>query len=244
MAAQQSYSFLEELAPYLNMIIPESGGTRVGALAYANTQDLVSTALIPVASGVIAANASVQFYNAALNEIGQGFTTGATLGQTNSQFSKGQAPKNQVYVATHIGFEVGACITGAADPALAGGVNEYLVSANQVFSLATNLSWDLTIGRGNVRTIGTLLDYPSNAGAWASVGDDPTASGYISAQNGLPGLPMKQLALPICFPPLVNVTFSANSGNSFACAPSTFTGFILVRAFLKGALMTNPMPQN
>ncbi len=230
-------TFLEELGPYSSMIVPETGSA-IGSLVYANTQDLTSTALVAVTGGIIPANQQLQFYLAGLGEIGGGYTTGATLGQTNSLFSKGQAAKNQVYVATHIGFEL--FITGTTDPSVAMG--ESLASIDQVFSFGTNFSWDLTIGRGNVRTIGTLLDYPGNSGAWASVGDDPSSTGSfpVGAQNGTPGMITRKLATPICFPPLVNVTLTASNGNAFTILAGAGSAYFGVRAILKGALMTAP----
>ena len=69
---------------------------------------------------------------------------------------KGAAPKNQVYIATSFGFQIFACSSADADPSQP--IQEQLIPAKNLFSFATNFSWDLTTGRGNVRTISTLLD--------------------------------------------------------------------------------------
>lgn len=227
-------SFLEDLGPYASMVIPEYGA-QVNSLVYANTQDLVSTGAIPLTTGVMAASANVSLYQAALTEVGQGFTTGLTLGQTNSQFSKGQAPKNQVYVATHIGFEIFGL--SGVDPSTT--ITEQLFDADSVFSLATNLSWNLSIGRGNVRTIGTLLDYPATAGGWAFRGDDPAVGG-IAAHNGLPGAGLRKLATPICFPPLVPVVINVALGKFPVTMCDSSVPAVGIRCYLKGALMTAP----
>ena len=229
-------TFIEDLAPYASMIIPETG-SQIGSLLYANTQDLVSTAALVTTNGIVGANQKLEFYLAAQNEVGQGFTTGATLGQTNSLFSRGQAPKNQVYVATHCGFEIFAL--SGVNPSVP--LTELLIDINMVFSAGVNFSWDLTIGRGNVRTIGQLLDFPGSSGAWASVGDDLQTSTGIAAQNGLPGGMSRKLRVPICFPPLINVQLTATNGNAFQLfAVSDSNPTLGVRAFLKGALMTLP----
>jgi hypothetical protein len=228
---------LEQLAPYASMIVPEvPGDVRLNQLVYANQQDLVSTGLIPVTAGVISANSIVQLYSAALpGDVGQGFTTAVTLSQSNSLFNKGAAPKNQVYIATSFGFQIFACSSADADPSQP--ITENLLTPNSLFSFATNFSWDLTIGRGNVRTISTLLDRPACSGAWAASGDQ---GGGYGAQNGTPGCEMTRLVIPVVFPPLVNVDIQAACGSSFVVTDTGFTGFIGIRAIFAGALMTLP----
>ena len=87
-------SVFEELRPYAGMtVIP---GVTVGQLNYVNQQDLFSTGCITTSTaGVVAANTRLPLFNAALFEpaASQGFTAGnMSTGQTNSKFSKGQAP--------------------------------------------------------------------------------------------------------------------------------------------------------
>lgn len=235
-------STMQALAPFGKMIVPESKGLTLADFVYANTQDLTSTALIPITAGVIAKDASAALYSSSLGQVGQGWTTPATLGQTNSNFTKGQAPKNQVFVALFSGFEIFFEANGT-DPGVAGGLTEALLAANQVFSVGTNFSWTLQLGDGNLRNLGALLDYPGSQGGWAGVGDDP-APYFVSAQNGLPGLAKRQLSLPIVFPPLIPVTFNTLCGNSFTVATSGVTANLGIRMFLQGVLMTQAAPQN
>jgi hypothetical protein len=154
-----------------------------------------------------------------------------TLGQTNSKFSKGQPPANQCYVATHAGFSV--YYTTDNDPSTAQTIT--LPAGADLYAILQNFSWDLQIGRGITRTIGTLLEYPSAGGAWAS------AAGDASAQNGDPSAWTTKLPIPIIFPPLVNVTLTAKNGNSFVLAGVADNGYIVVRLNFRGFLMTMPV---
>jgi len=222
-------TIFEQLAPYSKMtVVP---GVTVGRLAYANTQDLYADAIFQLGTKTVAANTELQFFTAALSEVGQGFTTGLTLNQTNSKFSKGQPPANQVYVATHLGFT--AWKTTSADPAATQTVT--MLSGRDLFSLVQNFSWDLQIGRGITRTIGSLLEYPSAGGAWSSF--DVLAV----AQNGDPSAWTAKLSIPIIFPPLVNVGLTARCGNSFTLLDVADNSFIEVRMTLRGYLMTMPV---
>jgi hypothetical protein len=263
-------SVFEELRPYAGMtVIP---GVTVGQLNYVNQQDLFSTGCITTSTaGVVAANTRLPLFNAALFEpaASQGFAAGnMSTGQTNSKFSKGQAPANQVFIATHCAFGLfkrsDADLTNAAAiedltamiAAPATGI-DYL---NDTYALAQNLSWDLTIGRGITRTIGTLAEYCSpsvyaksaQAAEVRTVVDvegTPTAAS-LDVNKGLLGSPtcgMKKLEVPIIFPPLVNVNIEVRSGSPFQTIPlldgndAAIAQNILVRQTLRGYLMTMPV---
>jgi hypothetical protein len=266
-------SVFEELRPYAGMtVVP---GVTVGQLNYVNQQDLLSTGCITTSTaGVVAANTRLPLFNAALFEpaASQGFTAGnMSTGQTNSKFSKGQAPANQVFIATHCAFGLfkrsNADLTDAtAFEDLTGmvatptaGVFAYL---NDTYALAQNLSWDLTIGRGITRTIGTLAEYCSpsvyakSAQAATVISDAvlPGTGANLNVNKGLLGSPtcgMKKLEVPIIFPPLVNVNIEVRSGSPFQTIPLfSATGpapavalaqNILVRQTLRGYLMTMPV---
>jgi hypothetical protein len=123
--------------------------------------------------------------------------------------------------------------TTSADPAATQTVT--MLSGRDLFSLVQNFSWDLQIGRGITRTIGSLLEYPSAGGAWSSF--DVLAV----AQNGDPSAWTAKLSIPIIFPPLVNVGLTARCGNSFTLLDVADNSFIEVRMTLRGYLMTMPV---
>lgn len=229
-------TIFEQLAPYASMtVVP---GVTVGQLNYANQQDLFADATFQQSGGAVPANQSLSFYQAALQEVGGGFSTGLTLGQTNSKFSKGQPPANQVFIGTHFGF--GVCYADTNNPA--SGLAQQLFGADDLFALIQNFSWDLQIGNGIIRTIGSLAEYPDVGGAWSesrgSLGGQ-TPSAQTGAQNGIPACHKAKLPIPIVFPPLINVNITAACGNAFTLSVSD--KYVSVRATLSGFLMTMPV---
>lgn len=263
-------SVFDELRPYAGMtVVP---GVTVGQLNYVNQQDLFSTGCITTSTaGVVAANTRLPLFNAALFEpaASQGFAAGnMSTGQTNSKFSKGQAPANQVFIATHCAF--GLFKRSDADLTNAAAVEDLTVMSaaaaipgylNDTYALAQNLSWDLTIGRGITRTIGTLAEYCSpsvyaKSAQAAKVrtfdGSEAPVAGNYDVNKGLLGSPtcgMKKLEVPIIFPPLVNVNIEVRSGSPFQTIPlldannndAAIAQNILVRQTLRGYLMTMPV---
>jgi hypothetical protein len=242
MAAEKS--IFEELAPYAKMVVVP--GVTVGNLTYSNQQDLYSTAAFSTnATGIIAANQQLQFFTGALGEsaITQGYTGGVlSLSQTNSKFTRGQAPANQVYIATHAGFQLSQISTldlsAAHKESLLVGIVNDSQNVSDAFSIANNFSWNLTIGRGITRNIGTLAEYPAvNAGT------------NVYAQLGTPLACLKKLEVPIIFPPLVNVTIGAQCGSFIQLqqvitidgAAGAGTTLVQAKMILRGYLMTMPV---
>lgn len=249
----QEKSIFEELAPYAKMVVVP--GVTVGNLTYSNQQDLYSTAAFEATNGIVAANQQLQFFNGALGEsaITQGYTGGVlSLAQTNSKFPRGQAPANQVYIATHAGFHASQIstrdLTAAHTESLLRSQNATQRNENDVFTVANTWSWNLTIGRGITRNIGQLNEYPAPA-IWAYQDDglltagqgDPTNGGDISfGQLGGPWSCLKKLEVPLIFPPLVNVTIAATCG-TFQRLIGTTTKNVQVSMVLRGYLMTMPV---
>lgn len=235
----QQQTIFEQLASYAAMtVVP---GVTVGRLNYANQMDLFSDSVFTLSAGpTVAANTELPFYSVALTETGQGWTAGLTLSQTNSRFSKGQPPANQVFVATHMGF--GVYYTGSTNPSVAQAWT--MPTSRDLFALLQNFSWDLQIGRGVTRTIGSLGEYPDVGGAW-SVSRANDATGVITefpgAQNGFPACHSVKLAIPIIFPPLINVGLLAKCGNTFAMQDAPALSNIAIRSTLSGFLMTMPV---
>lgn len=275
--AHDNASIFEELAPYARMtVVP---GVTIGQMNYVNQSDLYSVgAFSSTTAGVVSANTEVQLFNAALFEsaINQGFTAGSmTLNQTNSRFSKGQAPANQAFIATHAGFWLGKRIDADNNANLdltAVGTEQLLtaaaapvpinagtfIGANDLFSVSQNFSWDLTIGRGITRTIGTLSEYVV-PGSYAIEANDPVdgllgvsppttaPTAVVPVQHGSPCSTLKKLEVPIIFPPLVNVSISAKCGSPFQLLPqgtpanaAAATG-VTIGMVLRGYLMTMPV---
>lgn len=242
-------TIFEQLAPYAGMTVVPNGVT-VGKLNYANQQDLYSdsvNALIASGGlGTVAPNTEYQFITAAQSETGQGWTAGLTLAQTNSKFSKGQPPANQCFVGTELGFS--AWFNTPANGSAVDPTNTQtttLLTSADLYAVIQNFSWDLTIGRGITRTIGSLLEYPTGGGAWAAQGSTDGAQVPVaqsSAQNGLPQQCRVKLPIPIIFPPLINVQIVAKCGNGFALssAPTT-TAALVLRLTIGGFLMTMPV---
>lgn len=257
MAAEKS--IFEELAPYARMVVVP--GVTVGNLTYSNQQDLYSVAAFQSdGGGNVLANTTVQFFNGAQGEsaINQGFLSGTlSLNQTNSKFSKGQAPANQVYIATHAGFQVSQI--SSLDLA-AGTPTEGLLkvgtlaagSLNDVYSIAQNFSWDLTIGRGITRTIGNLAEYampqifattdegPVAASLGAVAGPPTSAVANVAGQLGSPYCDLRKLEVPLIFPPLVNVNLTASTGSPFRLFTAA-TNNVQIKMILRGYLMTMPV---
>lgn len=238
-------TIFEQLAPYSGMTVVPNGVT-VGKLNYANQQDLYSDAVNVLIGSAVPANTEYQFLTAAQSETGQGWTAGLTLAQTNSKFSKGQPPANQCFVGTELGFSVWFN-TPAAGSALdpTNTQTTTLPTADDLFAIIQNFSWDLTIGRGITRTIGSLLEYPTGGGAWAAQGSTDGAVPALiqtSAQNGLPQQCRVKLPIPIIFPPLVNVQIVGKCGSSFTLsAPPSATAALVIRLTIGGFLMTMPV---
>lgn len=258
--ASEEKSVFEELAPFARMVVVP--GVTVGNLVYSNQQDLYSSAAFASsATGIVAANTQLQFFVGALNEsaIQQGYTAGTlSLGQTNSRFSKGQAPANQVYIATHAAFQMSklSALELTANPVeslllaaasaqaavVAPPLSKAGVQSNcDVFALGQSFSWDLTVGRGITRTIGTLNEY-ATAGVSATQDDGTAAAGaFIFAQNGSPCASMRRLEVPIVFPPLVNVNITASNGSPVQLVINNAITNVQMKMILKGYLMTMPV---
>lgn len=263
--AMEEKSIFEELAPYAKMIVVP--GVTVGNLTYSNQQDLYSTSVFTLpaaAAGVVPANTTVSFFQGALGEsaIQQGYAGGVlSLAQTNNKFSKGQAPANQVYIATHAGFSLSK-LSSSTDLS-SGLVLERLLGSQtvalpatgakcDVFSMSQNFSWDLTIGAGITRTIGTLAEYHmpgvsavTDEGQGPTVAPLPVTAGAptdtVSAQLGSPWSDMKRLQVPIVFPPLVKVQITAQNGSPFALIDTAIVNNVQIKMVLRGYLMTMPV---
>ena len=240
-------NIFEELAPYARLTIPGSGVT-VGQLNYVTQQDLYYTCEATFTSGVVPANTQLQFFQAALGDsaTNAGYSSGTiTTAQSDSRFPRGQAAANQCFVGTSMGFSVNTISAATPDSGFTVGL---FSDPDDVYSLAQNFSWDLTIGRGIQRIIGPLAAYPGNdsvtvlqnqAGtAQAVTGNNVSTVGTV--QLGKPSCGFTRLVVPIVFPPLINVTINAQNGSGFTLESAT-TVSVQFRLTLRGYLMTMPV---
>lgn len=237
-------NIFEELAPYAKLtVIP---GVSVGQLNYVSQSDLFYTSALSITSGVVPANTQLQYFQGVLGDAATnaGYTGGIlSLAQTSSRFPRGQAPANQCFVAVSAGFSVNRLDTLdlTASPTAS-----QIVDPDDLYAIAQNFSWDLTIGRGITRTIGPLSAFcgPDNvsviqndAGTQVGAGADGT-SGTI--QLGKAGMGFNKLKVPIVFPPLVNVSITAQNGSPFKLQ-SAGSFKLQFRLTLRGYLMTMPV---
>lgn len=256
MRVHNGYDFptiYEELKPFANMVVYGTAGREVtvGDMEYVTHKTLYSTSLLSLgASANISAGAKLDFFQTGENEQGQGWVGALTKSQTNFVGSQGQYPANQAFVATRCGFSV---FLLDADDTTGVGNNYYNVGyPDDLLGIIQKGVWSLTTGRGPKREIGALVDYPAGYGV-AAVGGGAFANAAQTenipggCQNGIPGVPLKPLDIPIIFPPLVNVEMDVKWGSSFALtnsgtAPYNLNNlYLAVRCNLYGFEFTKPV---
>ena len=243
MAAQNANIF-EELAPFSRLtVIP---GVSVGQLNYVNQQDLFYTAAVTATGGAFNANTQLQFFQASIGDAATsaGYASGTlSLAQTSSRFPRGQAPANQAFVAVSAGFSVTALTNLNLDGSPSVPQAVLLSDPDDLYAIANQFSWDLTIGRGITRTIGPLAAYCGPDAVTALQNDTAspvTAGNNGTVQLGKPSQGFTKLQVPIVFPPLVNVTITAQNGSPFTLQ-SASTVNLQFRISLRGYLMTMPV---
>jgi len=240
-------NIFEELAPYARLTVGNSNVT-VGQLNYVTQQDLYYTCAATFTSGVVGANTQLQFFQAALGDsaTNAGYTSGTlTTAQTSSRFPRGQASANQCFVGTSLGFSVNTVSALTPDSGFTVGLFQ---DPDDLYAISQNFSWDLTIGRGITRTIGTLSAYPGNDSVNVLQGQSGTAQAVTgnnvstvgSIQIGKPSCGFTRLIVPIVFPPLINVAINAQNGSGFTLESAT-TVSVQFRLTIRGYLMTMPV---
>ena len=212
--AIKNQSFLAELQPYAKMtVVP---GVTVGDLNFASAQSVFSTGYIPPsAQNQIGANSTVDLYQAAIGDNGQGLAPGQvfTRSQTNWINTQGRLPANEVYIGIRAGFVVfkhrnsdkaltaGASYASSAGPVYSSQLTIPDVAA--VWQITHSFSWEYQIGDGIVRNGGALSGYPAASGVYEAPAN--IASDAVAVQNGWP-CPVVGVELPIPFMFLPNIT--------------------------------------
>ena len=249
MASQKS--IFEELKPFAGMVIDQGRGVTVSDLAFSSAEDFYSTGLIPLTAltTTLPAGATVSLFKANIGDNGgQGFANVTlTVGETNNKNGDRQ-PSNQVYIATHLGFQVYAVTdTNSLN----------CIPINNPFSMykiCANTTWALTVGDGIKRTLGTILEYPAGSGIDADVACGVTGSSaanlfWAVANNGKVGCDKRKLPIPIVFPPNIQVDIELKTGAQQplldniggTTVTATYTGgAIAYKATFTGFRMTMP----
>lgn len=239
----QTKSIFEELAPFASMVVDQGRGVVVSDLAFASAEDRYSTAFIQLGAGVsLPANSSVKLFQTNIGGTGQGSPFALTVAETNNTNGDRQ-PSNQVYIATHFGYQLYAVTSGstAISP---------LASYADVYKIAAGTSWNLTIGDGIKRTLGTVLEYPAGSGVDGQATGGATF-GTAFPNNGWVGCSSRKLPIPVIFPPNIQVDIELLTGNAQQLQGNAYsTGgvgaalavgdYIAYRATFHGFRMTLP----
>lgn len=219
-----------ELRDFAALPLSVAGKTiALGDLVYASQEDRWSTCGFPIVSTAIAANSKQRIFQNNIGEVGQGFTVAATETETNNE-NGSRFQGNEVYVATGLGYQFYST-TGANSL-----LNTPIAEIADVLKLADGLYWTHKVGAGPERKIGSLSQFPYGAGVYAPgilSGND------AGAQNGGPNVPMRKFAMPMVFPPNIEVVLNVACGT--AVDALTATGLIAVRAYLRGYRFTLPV---
>jgi hypothetical protein len=241
----ESQDIFSELKPYAHLtVVP---GVTIGDLNYVTHQHLYSTAAFNIGGAAVPADLNQPLFAAGENEQGQGFASALTRDLTNFTGTRGELPANQAFVATRCGFSIYRA--GDADPA-SGLTIGHINTPDDMFAIAKQFYWTLSIGRGPVREIGTLDQWPQGDGTYSissmglaglgagAVG--PTrASLFSGTQNGAPSCGTKVLNIPIVFPPMVSTAINVRNGVGFTLQNNP--SYLLIRCDLYGYQFTMPV---
>jgi hypothetical protein len=256
----------EELAPFVKMTVAPNGVT-VGDLAFVSSQTVWSSALQTITSAnQVPGDMTLDLFQAAIGDTGQGYTTSLTRGETSWLDSAGRLPANQVFVGVECAFQ--AYLRSTQSTTSAATITTIRnVSALQAIGQA--LTWEVTVGDGITRTLGSIGAYGGLAGISAAI--PLVGSGAVTANvgafsnatnlNGAQGVFLGdscssgvRLRVPLVFPPNINVRIRVRNGNAFnvatfnngaspAVAQDTLptSQFLCVKQFIRGYLCTMPV---
>jgi len=243
-------SIYEELKPFAGMIIDQGRGVTVSDLAFASAEDRYSTAFIQLSTLTLPASTTVKLFQNNIGETGQGSGSYVlTRAETNNTNGDRQ-PSNQVYIATHLGFQVYAITLGLEVIPI--------TNPNSLYSICNSTVWNLTVGDGIKRTLGSVLEYPAGSGVDTTLSSGVGSSVAVVAapsvafsNNGWIGCAKRKLPIPIVFPPNVQVDIELETGGaqilidnnnaiSGVWATTFTTGKIAYKATFTGFRMTLP----
>jgi len=236
-AEHLSKDIYTELAPYADMVVDQGRGVTIQDLTFASMEDYWSTGAIAASSGELTSNSTVELFTKNIGESGQGFTAALTSSETNNKNGNRQ-PSNEVYIGLAAGFQVYYTSgVGSLDP-------EFFIQPEDIGKIGLATSWTLTVGNSIERRLGTVLEYPAGSGPYADLagygGATPNAA-VGAAVNGAPWCGKRKLAIPVVFPPNIQVALKLEVGSgSGALAALSGTEAICFRMTFRGFRMTLP----
>jgi len=236
-------SIFEELAPFSKMVVDQGRGVVVSDLAFASAEDRYSTAFIQLAGSVLSANSNVKLFQKNVGETGQGSAVNLTIAETNNKQGDRQ-PSNQVYIGTHLGFQLYRHASSGALNVLPFGAGAESVS--DMYKVAASTTWSLNVGDGIERTLGTVLEYPAGSGidtpaaipSGSGVGTTNPAA--FAPNNGWVGCKKRKLPIPVIFPPNISVDIQLLTGAAQTLGSVNSGDYIAYRATFTGFRMTLP----
>lgn len=233
-------SIFEELAPFSKMVVDQGRGVVVSDLAFASAEDKYSTSFIQLSTLTLPANSSVKLFQKNVGESGQGISTNLTIAETNNKNGQRQ-PSNQVYIATHLGFQLYTVNSTGTSLAVVpfSGISAW----SDMYITAASTTWSLNVGDGIERTLGTVLEYPAGSGIDSPAGIGSGATTYsatFAPNNGWVGCKKRKLPIPIIFPPNIDVDIQLKTGAAQTLAGVDSSSYIAYRATFTGFRMTLP----
>ena len=256
----------DELAPFVKMIVSPNGVT-IGDLAFVSAQYHWSSALATITTAnQVPGDLSLDLFQSAVGDVGQGYTTALTRGESSWLDSAGRLPANQVFIGISTAFQV--YLRSTQSTASAATITT-LRNVPALQQIGQNLAWEVTVGDGITRTIGSIGSYGGLAGVYggvplngsggvtANVGAFANFTAFNGAQGTFLGDPCSdgvRLRVPLIFPPNINVRIKVRNGNAFnveqfnsgaapAVAQDTLptSQFLCVKQFVRGYLCTMPV---
>lgn len=231
-------SFLPpELRDFAQLPLSVAGKTiALGDLVYASQEDRWSTSGFAITTTAIAANSKQRFFQINIGEAGQGFTVAATESETNNE-NGARFQGNEVYIATGCGFDFYSTSGLSSLQAVP------ISNADDVTELAKQFYWTHKVGAGPERKIGSLDQWPYGGGVYsASAVQQTTAAATVLSQavsNGGPNCPIRKFAMPMVFPPNIEVVLNLAIGTSVSGLVTT--GAIAIRSYMRGYRFTLPV---
>lgn len=254
----------DELAPFVKMIVSPNGVT-VGDLAFVSAQTVSSSALTKItAANTVNGDLSLDLFQSAIGDVGQGYATALTRSEGSWLDSAGRLPANQVFVGISCGFQAYLRSTDSTTDTTAAVTLIRNVPALQAIGQA--LTWDLTVGDGITRTIGSIGAYGGLGGITGAVplagvtvtsgqgafNTTTTLAGAAGVMLGDPCNEGVRLRVPLIFPPNINVRIKVRNGNLFkveqyanaaGAAADTLpaNSFLCIKQYIRGYLCTMPV---
>lgn len=217
----------------------------VGDLFYVNGQDYYSTAGMVLASGILAANSTVQQFTIEQGAAGQGFTTPFTENETNNTSGR-RMPVNEAYIAWACGYEIYSTSgTGSLEPVP-------IQRAVDLDKLAKNIRWTYQRGTGPENVISHLAEWPAGNGIELGGTSTTVSASAINSipNNGAIDCAKSPFSPFLILPPLQDIYFRLRVGTqidlsaAYNAEAAQFSGsqMITIRQRFKGVRVSTQNP--